>query len=235
MPHQVIHHLLRSGSENAVDGGAADRRQRVGWEEDDQQCSFMDHVGRLDRRQRSRHASSCSLVDHVPREARVLLRRAPRFLAQARSGQQELTRERGWARHSYEAAGRRPWHGGRSSPKGQCRVRLRRDRPRNDRWLPLLGQAKPLGKSLLEHALEPVGQVVLRLCVRNLDGRRLPSRRHEYECSGLRRRLARLLRSAPVDTSRFAGGPPLGARELGPHKRLQQPRHIAQWHRGGGA
>ena len=80
VPHQVIHHLLRSGAEDAVDGGAADRRQRVGWEEDDQQGSLVDHVSRLDRRQRSRHASSCSLVDHLPREARVLLRRAPRFV-----------------------------------------------------------------------------------------------------------------------------------------------------------
>jgi hypothetical protein len=212
MPHQVIHHLLRSGSEDAVDGGAADRRQRVGREEDDQQGSLVDHFGRLDRRQRSRHASSCSLVDHLPREARVLLRRAPRFLAQARSGQQELARERGWARHSYEAAGRRPWPGGRGSPKGQCRMRLRCDRQRNDRRLPLLWQAEALGKSLLEHALEPVGQVVLRLCVRNLDGRRLLSRRPEHDCSGLRRRLARLLRSAPFDAGRLVGGPPLGAR-----------------------
>jgi hypothetical protein len=91
-------------------------------------------------------------------------------------------------------------------------MRLRRDRLRNDRRLPLLKLAKPLGKSLLEHALEPVGQVVLRLCVRNLDGRRLPSRRHKHDCSGLRRRLARLLRSAPVDASRLVGGSPLGAR-----------------------
>jgi len=78
--------------------------------------------------------------------------------------------------------------------------------------LPLLRRAKSLGKSLLEHALQPVNQVVLRLCIRDLDGRRLPSRRPERDCLGLQGRLARLFRSAPVDASRLVGGPPFGAR-----------------------
>ena len=74
---------------------AGERAHQDIHEENDQLGRFVDHFGRLDRSQRSGHAGRCSLVDHVPREARVLLRRAPRLLPQARSGQQELPRERG--------------------------------------------------------------------------------------------------------------------------------------------
>ena len=52
----------------------------------------MNHFGSLDRSQRSWHARSCPLANQLAREARVLLRRAPRFFAQARGGQQELLR-----------------------------------------------------------------------------------------------------------------------------------------------
>jgi hypothetical protein len=84
--HKVIHHLLRRGLEDAVNCRATDRRQRVGWEEYDQQGSFVDHIGRLDRSQRGRHASSRSLLNQLPREARVQLSRTSRFLAQACGG-----------------------------------------------------------------------------------------------------------------------------------------------------
>ena len=92
MPQEVVHHLLRSGSVEAVYAGATDRSQRVRRKEDDQLSSLMNHFGSLDRSQRSWHARSCPLANQLAREARVLLRRAPRFFAQARGGQQELLR-----------------------------------------------------------------------------------------------------------------------------------------------
>ena len=55
--HSGIHHLLRSGSVEAVDGSATDRGQRVRREEHDQLSSLMNHFGSLDGSQRSRAAA----------------------------------------------------------------------------------------------------------------------------------------------------------------------------------
>jgi hypothetical protein len=65
---------------------------------------------------------------------------------------------------------------------------MRGDRPRHDRWSSLRKRAKPLGKHLLEHALQPAGQVVLRRRIRDLDDRRLLSRRLKHELTESRGR-----------------------------------------------
>ena len=86
VPQGVINDLLRCGIEETIHARAAHGGQR-GWrEKDDELCRLVDHVGRLDRRQRRGHPGGCPPRHELPGDARLLQRRLLRRFPQARLG-----------------------------------------------------------------------------------------------------------------------------------------------------
>ena len=86
MPQGVINDLLRRGMEETIHARAAHGGQRGRREKDDELRRLVDHVSRLDRRQRRGHPGGCPPRHELPGDARLLQRRLLRRFSQARRG-----------------------------------------------------------------------------------------------------------------------------------------------------